>query len=84
MPIVVNLDVMLAKRKMSLSKLSKASGVSMTSLSMLKNNKAKGFRFSAMERICLALTCSFDDIIQVVTEEEYFELFNRQWAMNED
>ena len=70
MPIVVNLDVMLAKRKMSLGQLSQEVGVTMANLSILKNNKAKAVRFTTLEAICKALDCQPGDILAYVPEEE--------------
>ncbi|MGJ7032750.1 helix-turn-helix domain-containing protein [Niabella hirudinis] len=63
MPIVINLDVMLAKRKMSLTELSEKVGVTIVNLSILKTGKAKGVRFDTLEAICKALDCKPGDII---------------------
>lgn len=70
MPIIVNLDVMLAKRKMSLSQLSEQVDVTIANLSVLKTNKAKAVRFSTLEAICKALDCQPGDILEYVSEEE--------------
>ena len=70
MPIVVNLDVMLAKRKMSLGQLSQEVGVTMANLSILKTNKAKAVRFTTLEAICKVLDCQPWDILAYVPEEE--------------
>ena len=70
MPIVVNLDVMLAKRKMSLGQLSQEVGVTMANLSILKTNKAKAVRFTTLEAICKVLDCQPVDILAYVPEEE--------------
>ena len=70
MPIVVNLDVMLARRKMSLSQLSERVGVTLANLSVLKTNKAKAVRFSTLEAICKALDCQPGDILEYVKEED--------------
>ena len=70
MPIVVNLDVMLAKRKMSLSQLSEQVEVTIANLSVLKTNKAKAVRFSTLEAICQALDCQPGDILEYAPEEE--------------
>ena len=70
MPIVVNLDVMLAKRKMSLSQLSERVDVTIANLSVLKTNKAKAVRFSTMEAICEVLDCQPGDILEYAPEEE--------------
>lgn len=66
--IVINLDVMMAKRKMSLNELSEKVGITLANLSILKNNKAKAIRFSTLEAICEALDCNVEDIIQYVKE----------------
>ena len=70
MPIVVNLDVMLAKRKMSLGQLSQEVGVTMANLSILKTNKAKAVRFTTLEAICKVLDCQPGGILAYVPEEE--------------
>lgn len=62
--IVVNVDVMLAKRKMSMTELAKEVGVTMANLSVLKNNKAKAVRFSTLEKICEVLDCQPGDILE--------------------
>ncbi|MGY8929470.1 MAG: helix-turn-helix domain-containing protein [Flavobacteriales bacterium] len=64
MMILVNLDVMLAKRKMSLTELSEKVGITIANLSILKNNKAKAIRFSTLESICTVLECQPGDIIE--------------------
>lgn len=64
MAIVVNLDVMLARRKMSLSTLSETVGISLTNLSLLKTGRVKGVRFSTLEAICAALECQPGDILE--------------------
>ena len=64
MSIIVNLDVMLAKRKMSLSVLSEKVGITMANLSILKNNKAKAIRFSTLNAICIALECQPSDLLE--------------------
>ena len=69
MPIIVNLDVMLAKRKMSLSQLSEQVGVTLANLSVLKTNTAKAVRFSTLEAICKALDCQPGDILEYIPEE---------------
>ncbi len=66
MGIIVNLDVMMAKRKMSLGELSQRVDVTMANLSILKNNKAKAVRFSTLEAICKALDCQPGDILEYV------------------
>ena len=62
--IVVNLDVIMAKRKMSLNELSLKTGITTTNLSILKKNKAKAIRFSTLEVICRALNCQPSDILE--------------------
>ncbi|WP_430412911.1 helix-turn-helix domain-containing protein [Kordia sp.] len=66
MAIIVNLDVMMAKRKMSLNELSKKVGVTLSNLSILKNGKAKAVRFSTLASICKALACQPGDILEYV------------------
>jgi len=66
MPIIVNLDVMLAKRKMTLSQLSGQVDITIANLSVLKTNKAKAVRFSTLESICKALDCQPGDILEYV------------------
>ncbi|MDF2536329.1 MAG: putative transcriptional regulator [Bacillales bacterium] len=63
--IIVNLDVVMAQRKMSLNELSKKTGISTTNLSILKTNKAKAIRFSTLETICEVLNCTPGEIITV-------------------
>ncbi|MBR6514589.1 MAG: helix-turn-helix transcriptional regulator [Clostridia bacterium] len=62
--IVINLDVMMAKRKMSLNELSDKVGITLANLSILKNNRAKAIRFSTLDAICKALDCKVEDIIE--------------------
>jgi putative transcriptional regulator len=64
MPIIVNVDVMLAKRKMSVTELSEKIGITMANLSILKNGKAKAVRFSTLEAICRELACQPGDILE--------------------
>jgi len=64
MPIIVNLDVMMARRKMSLNELSERVGLSLPNLSILKTGKAKAIRFSTLEAICHALDCQPGDILE--------------------
>lgn len=73
MKIVVNLDVMMAKRKMGLTELSEKVDVTMANLSILKNNKAKAVRFSTLAAICKALDCQPGDILEYVEGEEDHE-----------
>jgi putative transcriptional regulator len=69
MPIIVNLDVMLAKRKMTLSQLSGQVDVTLANLSVLKTNKAKAVRFSTLEAICRTLDCQPGDLLEYTEEE---------------
>ena len=64
MAIIVNLDVMLAKRKMSVTELSEQIGITMSNISILKNGKAKAIRFSTLEKICEVLDCQPGDILE--------------------
>ena len=70
MPIIVNVDVMLAKRKMSSTELAEKIGITTANLSILKTNKAKAIRFSTLEEICKALNCQPGDILENVPAEE--------------
>lgn len=69
MPIVVNLDVMMAKRKMSLNELSERVGLTLSNLSILKTGKAKAIRFSTLESICEVLNCQPGDILEYVADQ---------------
>lgn len=69
MSIVVNLDVMMAKRKMSLNELSHKVDITLANLSILKNNKARAVRFSTLEAICRALDCQPGDILEFVEDD---------------
>lgn len=64
MAIIINIDVMLAKRKMSVTELTEKVGITMANLSILKNGKAKAIRFSTLEAICIALDCQPGDIME--------------------
>lgn len=70
MAIIVNLDVMLAKRKMSLTELSEKVGITMANLSILKTGKARAVRFSTLDAICKALNCQPGDILEYRDEGE--------------
>ena len=70
MAIVVNLDVMLAKRKMTLSQLAEKVDITLANLSILKTNKAKAVRFSTLEAICAALNCQPGDILEFLPDKE--------------
>ena len=64
MTLIVNIDVMLARRKMSVTELSNKVGITMANLSILKNGKAKAIRFSTLEAICAALDCQPGDVLE--------------------
>lgn len=70
MAIIVNIDVMLAKQKMSVTELSEKVGITMANISVLKNGKAKAIRFSTLDGICKALDCQPGDILEYRDEEE--------------
>ena len=64
MPIIININVMLARRKMSVTELAEKVGITMANISVLKNGKAKAIRFSTLEAICKALECQPGDILE--------------------
>lgn len=68
MAIIVNLDVIMARRKVSLQELSERVGVSTVNLSILKNNRARAIRFSTLDAVCRALSCQPGDILEYVVE----------------
>ena len=70
MPIIVNLDVMMAKRKMSLNELSEKVDLTLANLSILKTGKAKAVRLTTMEAICKALNCQPGDILEFVDKDQ--------------
>lgn len=70
MGIIVNIDVMMARRKMSAGELAKRVGITPANLSILKNNKARAVRFSTLEALCEALDCKPGDILDYVKEEK--------------
>lgn len=69
MAIVINIDVMLAKRKMSVTELSEKVGITISNLSILKNNKAKAIRLSTLEEICKILECQPGDILEYKSDD---------------
>lgn len=69
MGIMINLDVMMAKRKMGLTELSDKVGITLANLSILKNNRARAVRFSTLDAICKALDCQPGDIIEYVPDK---------------
>jgi putative transcriptional regulator len=70
MPIIINLDVMLAKRKMRSNELAEKVGITTVNLSILKTGKAKAIRFSTLEAICEVLECQPGDIMEYIPEDE--------------
>lgn len=70
MSILVNLDVMMAKRKMSSGQLAEEIGITPANLSILKNNKARAIRFSTLEQICRVLDCQPGDILEYMTDTD--------------
>lgn len=70
MAIIINLDVMLAKRKKGMTELAKEVDITLANLSILKNNKAKAVRFSTLDAICKALDCQPGDILEYVESDE--------------
>jgi putative transcriptional regulator len=74
MPIIVNLDVMMAKRKISGNELSEKIGITPVNLSLLKTGKIKGIRFSTLESICQLLNCQPGDILEYLNETDYKKL----------
>ena len=71
MPIIVNLDVMMAKRKMSLNELSQKVDLTLANLSILKTGKAKAVRFSTLEAICKVLQCQPGDLLEYIPQDEW-------------
>lgn len=69
MAIIINLDVMMAKRKVGLTELAKEVDITLANLSILKNNKAKAVRLSTLEAVCKALQCQPGDLLEYVEEE---------------
>ncbi len=68
--IIINIDVMLAKRKMSVTELSERVGITLANISILKNGKAKAVKFTTLEKICEALECQPGDILEYRSDEE--------------
>ena len=79
MPIVVNLDVMMAKRKISLNELSAETNITLSNLSILKTGKAKAIRFSSLDVICEALNCQPGDILEYMDEKQFKKLFGNPY-----
>jgi putative transcriptional regulator len=80
MPIIVNLDVMMAKRKISLNELSERVDLTLSNLSILKTGKAKAIRFSTLEAICKALDCQPSDILEYVNDEKEQRTVNSRFG----
>lgn len=74
MAIIINIDVMLAKRKMSVTELSERIGITMANLSILKNGKAKAIRLTTLEAICKALDCQPGDILEYRMDDDSAEV----------
>lgn len=72
--IIINLDIMLAKRKMTVTELSEKVGITLSNISILKNNKAKAIRFSTLDAICEALDCQPGDILEYVIDDKEEEV----------
>ena len=70
MAIIVNLDVMMAKRKISLTELAEKMDITLANLSILKNNKGKAIRFSTLDKICEILECEPKDILEYISDKE--------------
>lgn len=70
MAIIFNIDVMLAKRKMSVTELSNKVGLTMSNISILKNGKAKAIRISTLDKICEVLDCQPADLLEYIKDEE--------------
>lgn len=78
--IIVNLDVILAKRKMSVTELSEKVGITMSNISILKNNKAKAVRFSTLDAICEVLDCQPGDILEYIDDEQDGEIDEKKFV----
>jgi putative transcriptional regulator len=81
MPIIVNIDVMLAKRKMTTTELAEKVGISLTNLSILKTNKAKAIRFSTLEALCKALDCQPGGIFWNIGQMIQIDPFKKAWDL---
>lgn len=79
MAIIINIDVMLAKRKMSVTELAERVGITMANISILKNGKAKAIRLSTLEAICEALDCQPGDILEHKNNQEERNLERKKW-----
>ena len=79
MPIVVNLDIMLARRKTNLTELSEKVNITVPNLSILKSGRARAIRFTTLNSICEALECKPGDVLDWVDDETYRKLFKEDW-----
>ena len=77
MAIRINLDVVMAQRKIGLTELASKVDITLANLSILKNNKARAIRFSTLEALCNALTCQPGDILEFVPDDEVIQIFER-------
>jgi putative transcriptional regulator len=82
--IIVTLDMMLARRKMTLTELSHEVGITVANLSVLKSGRARGVRFSTMRKICKVLRCKPGDILDYMEDDEYREVFGKDPVPNVD
>jgi putative transcriptional regulator len=80
MPILVNLDVMMAKRKFTLTELCEEVGITLAAMSILKTGKARGIRFSTLSKLCTVLDCGPSDLLENVSDEHYRKLMGRDWV----
>ena len=83
MPIVINLDVMMAKRKIGHAELSKRLGVSETKLSLFKSGNISFIRLAFLNKVCRELQCKPADLVDYVDEETYKKLFGKSWSVDE-
>jgi putative transcriptional regulator len=84
MPIVINLDVVLAKQKMTLTELSQRVNITMANLSILKAGKGRAIRFSTLDAICHELGCQPGELLEYVDRETYRKLYGRDWIFEEE
>lgn len=78
MAIIINVDVMLAKRKMSVTELSERVGITMANISILKNGKAKAIKISTLNSICKALQCQPGDILEYIEDDDTEQLVEKK------
>ena len=84
MAIIINIDVMLAKRKMTLTELSEEIGITMANLSTLKSGRARAIRFTTLNKICEALECTPCDLLEYMSDEAYMKLYGRRMQSEDD